>query len=119
MAGAGEPETGGRQAGTPNKMTASVKAAILAAFDEVGGEAYLVKVANEDPRTFCTLLGKVLPTELVGADDEEGQPQQIRVINVIGVEPREPDAPCREPRAAPVDGNGAACPQRIAPDRRP
>lgn len=62
-------KTGGRKKGTPNKLNASVKEAITRAFDKVGGDAYLVKVAEEDPRTFCTLLGKVLPMQITGEDD--------------------------------------------------
>ena len=53
-----------------------MKEAIIAAFDKLGGEAYLVKVGESDPRTFCTLLGKVLPTQVTGAGDEP-----IRVAN--------------------------------------
>lgn len=56
----------GRKKGTPNKLTVQVKDAIQNAFSTVGGEKYLVKVAKEDPRTFCALLGKVLPTQLEG-----------------------------------------------------
>lgn len=59
-------KTGGRQKGTPNKVNAAVKDAIINAFDTVGGESYLVKVANTDPKTFCTLLGKVLPMQVEG-----------------------------------------------------
>ena len=69
-------KTGGRTKGTPNKVHAAVKEAIIAAFDKLGGEAYLVKVGGSDPRTFCTLLGKVMPTQLTGAG--EGP---IRVAN--------------------------------------
>jgi hypothetical protein len=47
-----------------------VKEAIIGAFNKVGGEDYLVKVADSDPRTFCALLGKVMPTQLTGAGDE-------------------------------------------------
>lgn len=57
----------GRPKGTPNKLTLSVKEAILTAFHKSGGPDYLVKVAKDDPRTFCTLLGKVVPTEIVGS----------------------------------------------------
>jgi hypothetical protein len=60
----GATKTGGRQRGTPNKTTVALKTAILNAFDQVGGEDYLVTVAKSDPRTFCTLLGRVLPTEV-------------------------------------------------------
>src|ERR1700682_5344274 len=62
-------KTGGRTKGTPNKVHAAVKEAIIAAFDKLGGEAYLVEVAKSDARTFCTLLGKVLPMQLTGAGD--------------------------------------------------
>jgi hypothetical protein len=62
-------KTGGRKAGTPNKATKALKDAILAALDEVGGQQYLVTVAQEDPRTFCALLGKVLPMQLSGDPD--------------------------------------------------
>ena len=60
-------KTGGRQKGTPNKTTAALKDAILIAFEQAGGEDYLLRVANTDPKTFCTLLGKVLPMQVTGA----------------------------------------------------
>ena len=60
----GRKKTGGRIKGTPNKSTVQIKTAILRAFDEVGGEFYLARVAEEDPKTFCMLLGRVLPAEL-------------------------------------------------------
>jgi hypothetical protein len=46
-----------------------------AAFDEVGGADYLKNVAQTDPRTFCTLLGKILPTQVAG--DTEAGPVRI------------------------------------------
>lgn len=57
---------GGRSKGTPNKVTKDLKEAILGAFNEVGGQSYLETVARDDVKTFCTLLGKVLPTTLAG-----------------------------------------------------
>ena len=71
----GLPKTGGRKAGTPNRMTSQVREAILRAFDQVGGEDYLVKVAQDDPKTFCTLLGRLIPAEVragIGANDSDG-----------------------------------------------
>ena len=47
----------------------------MAAFDEVGGVDYLKTVATTDPRTFCTLLGKILPTQVTG--DAEAGPVRI------------------------------------------
>jgi hypothetical protein len=57
-------KTGGRQKGTPNKVTQTVKEALHAAFDEVGGKDYLVRLATTDPKAFCMLIGKVIPTEV-------------------------------------------------------
>lgn len=54
----------GRAKGQPNKMTAKVKDAIMGAFDELGGMEYLVRVGRSDPKTYITLLSKVLPAEI-------------------------------------------------------
>lgn len=66
MAGIKGQRIGGRQKGTPNKTTRDLKEAILGAFHAAGGLKYLERVANDDPRTFCTLLGKVIPLTLAG-----------------------------------------------------
>ena len=58
----------GRPAGIPNKVTQSVKEAIERAFEELGGTSYLVHVGRKDPRTFCALLSRLLPTKLANAD---------------------------------------------------
>lgn len=58
----------GRAKGTPNALTVSIREAIEHAFDELGGASYLVHVGKQDPRTFCALLGKLLPTKLANAD---------------------------------------------------
>jgi len=69
---------GGRQKGTPNKMTRTIKAAIEEAFTKAGGADYLARMANEQPAAFMTLLGKVLPTQLehTGKDGEAIQIEQ-------------------------------------------
>ena len=58
----------GRQKGTVNKLTVSIREAIEHAFDNLGGVSYLEHVGRTDPRTFCALLGKLLPTKLANAD---------------------------------------------------
>lgn len=72
---------GGRKAGTPNKVTKALKDAILAALDEVGGQTYLVGIAREDPKTFCALLGRVLPMQ-VGGDPNNPVVSEIRWVVV-------------------------------------
>ncbi len=60
----GRKKTGGRKKGTSNKTTTTVKEAIMNAFDKLGGEKYLVEIAKQDHKTFCSLLGRVLPKEI-------------------------------------------------------
>lgn len=57
-------KTGGRKSGTPNKLTSDVREAIQGAFVKAGGETYLLRVAEDDPRTFCKLLGMTLPKDV-------------------------------------------------------
>lgn len=93
MAGKGQPRTGGRKPGSPNLITVALKDAILNAFTKVGGEDYLVKVALADPKTFCALLGRVLPMQLVGAGDG---PVRLQIITGVPASPEDstpsPDA---------------------------
>lgn len=71
MSGRGGKRQGaGRKRGVPNKLTAHIREAVENAFVEAGGENYLVKIAKEDPRTFCTLLGKILPTQVEAKAEE-------------------------------------------------
>ena len=67
----GHAKYGGRVKGVPNKVTVSLREAIMHAFDTVGGEAYLVKVARKNPTVFCMLLARILPLH-VSASREGG-----------------------------------------------
>ena len=58
----------GRPKGIPNKITLSVREAVERAFERLGGASYLEHVGRTDPRTFCALLSKLLPTKLANAD---------------------------------------------------
>lgn len=58
----------GRPKGMPNKQTVAIKDAIENAFRELGGASYLVHVGRTDPRTFCALLSRLLPTKLANVD---------------------------------------------------
>jgi len=83
MAKGGKRPGAGRKPGVPNKLTADVKSAIKAAFDEVGGQKYLVNLAKKDPRTFCTLVGKLVPTAVAGDPDGAAIQQTIRIITGV------------------------------------
>ena len=51
MAGSGAPKTGGREKGTPNKISGALREMILGALDDAGGQAYLMRQAQENPAT--------------------------------------------------------------------
>jgi hypothetical protein len=58
----------GRPPGTKNKFSASIKDQMLKALDKLGGVDYLVRLGNEQPAVFGSLLGRVIPMEITGRD---------------------------------------------------
>lgn len=69
---------GGRQKGTPNKITGNLKEAIVAAAASVGYdgkgqngiEGYLKRCAENDEKTYLGILGRVLPHMIEGNPDK-------------------------------------------------
>lgn len=64
---------GGRQKGTPNKVTGALKDMILSALDGAGGISYLQKQATDNPAAFLTLVGKVLPLQIGPSGNGSGK----------------------------------------------
>lgn len=54
----------GSRKGIPNKVTKELKEMILGALDDVGGQEYLARQAEENPTAFMGLIGKVLPKDV-------------------------------------------------------
>lgn len=75
---------GGRQKGTPNKTTASVKAALQSVYDQRGGDAAFLAWSNENPTEFYKLWGRQLPHEVSGPD---GGPIPVTRIERVIVDP--------------------------------
>lgn len=64
----GLPKSGGRKAGTPNKLTQAAKDNIAEAFSLLGGVEGLVKWAQANPTQFYTsLYTKIVPLNHEGA----------------------------------------------------
>lgn len=82
-------KTGGRKKGTPNKFTASVKAAFEEAFDRMGGVEALVSWAQSEPTEFYKLYSKLLPAEVRNSVNANVDGTISIVVNT-GV-PRAPD----------------------------
>lgn len=58
----------GRPKGSPNKITAGIKAAFTEAFDKLGGVASLVKWGKENPTEFYKAYVRLAPQEHTGVD---------------------------------------------------
>lgn len=65
---------GGRQPGTPNRVSGELRQMVLTALSKAGGVTYLTVQAKESPAAFLTLLGKILPLQVTGKD---GGPLQV------------------------------------------
>ena len=63
------PKTGGRKKGTPNKHTRHIRELIRASLETAGGEAYLARMAEEQPAAYLSLVGRLVPLELRGDAD--------------------------------------------------
>lgn len=59
----------GRTPGVPNKVTADIKQMVVEALKEAGGVNYLLTQAYLNPTAFMGLVGKVLPTQIIGDPD--------------------------------------------------
>ena len=77
-------KTGGRQAGTPNKVTSAAKSAIEQAAEGIGGVERLKAWVREDPlneRAFWTqIYTKLLPLQVSGDPDQPLMPSAISIV---------------------------------------
>jgi hypothetical protein len=74
--------TGGSRKGKTNRNTALLKDMILEAVDRAGGADYLLTQASENPAAFMTLIGKVLPMQVTGADGDAVQ--VVTTVRLVG-----------------------------------
>lgn len=63
-------KTGGRQKGTPNKVSGTVKDNVVAVFDGIGGVATMTVWAKSNETEFFKLYSKLLPIEGAGEEGE-------------------------------------------------
>ena len=67
----------GRPKGAVGKVPKALKEAVLGAFNQVGGQDWLVKMAGEQPVAFMGMISKVLPLTLASDPDS---PPTLKVI---------------------------------------
>jgi hypothetical protein len=56
-------KTGGRQRGTPNKITRAFREAVQVAYDAIGGDEAFAAWARENPTEFYRIAARLIPTE--------------------------------------------------------
>jgi len=72
----------GRPKGAKNKTTTAVKEMVLTALGNVGGVEYLERQAEANPQAFMTLVGKVIPLQVAG--DEDNPVRHVVRIELVG-----------------------------------
>ena len=77
------PGTGGRKKVGPKKAMATIRDMVVGALDRAGGEDYLLRLAEEEPKTFMSLVSKVLPMQ---QDGDAGGPLTINIVRFSGEE---------------------------------
>jgi hypothetical protein len=119
----GQKKVGGRKKGSTNATTANVKAALVEAFDELGGVPSLVKWGKKNPSHFYAIWSKLLPTEVKNPDGDTfrigiGADVRRRLAEVDGDGPGQPgevggaeSAELADP-AAPAGDQPATAPAR-------
>ncbi|HNU56673.1 MAG TPA: hypothetical protein PKN30_08775 [Flavobacteriales bacterium] len=64
-------KTGGRKAGTPNKLTASAREAFQEAFEGLGGIHSLTHWAMKNPDDFYKLYARLIPIEVENKGEQK------------------------------------------------
>ena len=85
------PKTGGRTAGTPNKVTKALREAVVEAAEKVGEDGkgkdgavgYLVMLAKSEPKAFASLLGRAMPLQVEGPGEGGAHVFQKIVVEVV------------------------------------
>jgi hypothetical protein len=70
----------GRPKGSLDQGNSAIRELIIQALTDVGGVEYLATVAKSHPPAFLSLIGKVMPLQVTGA---EGQPLIPPTFNFV------------------------------------
>jgi hypothetical protein len=62
--------TGGRQKGTPNKITTAFKEAVRIVYEDIGGHKAFAEWARENPTEFYKIAARLIPTEIATRSDD-------------------------------------------------
>lgn len=63
-------KTGGRQAGTANRVTTAFKTAVQIVYEDIGGHKAFAEWARENPGDFYRIASRLIPTELAPSPED-------------------------------------------------
>jgi hypothetical protein len=63
-------KTGGRQAGTANKVTTAFKTAVQIVYEDIGGHKAFADWARENPGDFYRIASRLIPTEIASTQED-------------------------------------------------
>ena len=66
----GMAKLGGRQKGTPNRITGAFREAVLLAYENIGGHEAFSRWAAQNPTEFYRIAARLIPTEIKGPSEE-------------------------------------------------
>ncbi len=70
-------KTGGRQVGTPNKVTTVFKDAVRTVYEDIGGHAAFASWAREHPTDFYKIAARLIPIETAS---KEGPNITVKIV---------------------------------------
>ena len=62
-------KTGGRQVGTPNKVTTVFKDAVRTVYEDIGGHTAFAAWAKKNQTDFYKIAARLIPTETASKED--------------------------------------------------
>jgi hypothetical protein len=63
-------KTGGRRAGTPNRITGAMREAVQVVYNDMGGHAAFTRWAKKNKTEFYRIASKLIPVEIKDTSDK-------------------------------------------------
>lgn len=79
-------KTGGRQKGTPNRITKAFREAVQTVYSRIGGDKAFATWAQDNPTEFYRIAARLIPQEMRHAGGD-GQPLTVQVIKFSELAP--------------------------------
>ncbi len=79
-------KTGGRKAGSLNRVTTAFKTAVQIVYEDIGGHVAFAAWARENPGDFYRIASRLIPTEIAATGDSLNRSVTVQLSFVKPVE---------------------------------